>query len=165
MILHVHTTNNIWFILDNSLIQEGKHMDGKLEGTLSHYFGSKRRKRQLTKEEEKRAPKYSQSWPDLIFQNTFGVLPITFDSDVQMSCYLMIWKVNRMAYKYVSNRHLQRRLIRGSNCCLKLESDLCPNIYWNCVVFFFIDFGSLACKTYYFSVIQVISCLLKCSYI
>ena len=32
MILHVHTTNNIWFILGNSLIQEGKHMDGKLEG-------------------------------------------------------------------------------------------------------------------------------------
>lgn len=95
----------------------------------------------------------------------FGVLPITFDSDVQTSCSLMIWKANRMAYKYVSNSHLQRRLLRGSNCCPKLESDLCPNIYWNCVVFFFIDFGSLACKTYYFSVIQVISCLLKCSYI
>jgi len=46
-------------------------MDGKLEGTLLHYFGSKRRKRQLTKEEEKRAPKCSPSWPDLIFQNTF----------------------------------------------------------------------------------------------
>ena len=28
--------NNIWFILGNSLIQEGKHMDGKLEGTLWH---------------------------------------------------------------------------------------------------------------------------------
>jgi hypothetical protein len=36
-------------------------MDGKLEGTLLHYFGSKRRKRQLIKEEEKRAPKYSLS--------------------------------------------------------------------------------------------------------
>jgi len=53
--------------LGNSLIQEGKHMDGKLEGTLSYYFGSKRRKRQLIKEEEKRAPKCSPSWPDLIF--------------------------------------------------------------------------------------------------
>lgn len=95
----------------------------------------------------------------------FGVLPITFDSDVQMSCSLMIWKANRMAYKNVYNSHLQRRLLGWSNCCPKLESDLCPNIYWNCVVFFFIDFGSLACKTYYFSVIQVISCLLKCSYI
>jgi len=46
-------------------------MDGKLEGTLLHYFGSKRRKRQLIKEEEKCAPKCSPSWPDLIFQNTF----------------------------------------------------------------------------------------------
>ena len=150
MILHVHTTNNIWVILDNSLIQEGKHMDGKLEGTLSHYFGSKIRKRQLTKEEEKRAPKCSPSWPDLIFHN---VLPITFDSDFQMSCSLMIWKDNRMVYKYVSNSHIQGRLLRGSNFCPKLESDLCPNIYWNCVVFFFIDFGSLDCKTYYFSLI------------
>jgi hypothetical protein len=46
-------------------------MDGKLEGTLSYYFGSKRRKRQLIKEEEKSAQKCSPSWPDLIFQNTF----------------------------------------------------------------------------------------------
>jgi hypothetical protein len=43
-------------------------MDGKLEGTLLHYFGSKKGKRQLIKEEEKGAPKCSPSWPDLIFQ-------------------------------------------------------------------------------------------------
>jgi hypothetical protein len=36
-------------------------MDDKLEGTLLHYFGLKRRKRQLIKEEEKRAPKCSPS--------------------------------------------------------------------------------------------------------
>jgi len=42
-------------------------MDGKLEGTLLYYFGSKRRKRQLIKKEEKRAPKCSPSCPDLIF--------------------------------------------------------------------------------------------------
>jgi hypothetical protein len=53
-------------------------MDRKLEGTLSHYFGSKRRKRQLTKEEEKRAPKCSPSWPDLIFQNTFRFVAHNF---------------------------------------------------------------------------------------
>jgi len=57
--------------MGNSLIQKGKHMDGKLERTLSHYVGSKIRKRQLIKEEEKCAPKCSLSWPDLIFQNTF----------------------------------------------------------------------------------------------
>jgi len=55
----------------------------------------------------------------------FDVLPITFDSDVQRSCSLMIWKANQMTYKYVSNSHLQRRLLRGSNFCPKLESDLC----------------------------------------
>jgi hypothetical protein len=104
---------------------------------------------------------------DLIWfsRTPFGVLPITFDLDVKMSCSLMIWKSNRMGYKYVSNSHLQKRLLRGSNCCPKLESDLCPNFYWNCVVFFFIDFGSLACKTHYFRLIQVILCLLKCYYI
>jgi hypothetical protein len=46
-------------------------MDGKLEGTLSHYFGSKKGKRQLIKEEEKHAPTCSPSCLDLIFQNTF----------------------------------------------------------------------------------------------
>jgi hypothetical protein len=59
------------------------------------------------------------------FRTPFGVLPITFDSDFQMSFSLMIWKYNRMTYKYVSNSHLQRRLLRGSNCCPTLESDLC----------------------------------------
>jgi len=57
--------------MGNSLIQKGKHMDGKLEETLSYNFGSKRRKKQLIKEEEKHAPKCSPSLPDLIFQNTF----------------------------------------------------------------------------------------------
>ena len=128
-------------------------------------FWVKRRKRQLIKEEEKRAPKCSPSWPDLIFQNTFRCFAHNFWFRCPNELSLMIWKDNRMAYKYVSNRHLQIRLRRGSNCCPKLESDLCPNFYWNCVVFFFIDFGSLACKTHYFSLIQVISCLLKCYYI
>jgi hypothetical protein len=41
----------------------------------------------------------------LFFRTPFSVLPITFDSDVQMSCSLMIWKANRMTYKYVSNIH------------------------------------------------------------
>ena len=59
------------------------------------------------------------------FRTPFGVLPITFDSDFQMSFSLMIWKSNRMTYKYVSNSHLQKRLLRGSNCCPTLESDLC----------------------------------------
>ena len=44
MILHVHTTNNIWFILDNLLIQEGKHMDGKLEGDIVTLFWVKKKK-------------------------------------------------------------------------------------------------------------------------
>jgi hypothetical protein len=36
-------------------------MYGKLEGKLLHYFGSKRRKSQVIREEEKRAPKCSPS--------------------------------------------------------------------------------------------------------
>ena len=140
-------------------------MYGKLEGKLLHYFGSKRRKSQLLREEEKRAPKCSPSCLSWLSRTPFHVVAITFDSDIQMSCSLMIWKSNRMAYKYVSNSHLQKRLLRGWNCCPKLASYLCWNFYRNWVVFFFIDFSSLVCKTYYFSVIQVISCLLKCSYI
>jgi hypothetical protein len=46
-------------------------MDGKLEGTLSHYLGLKIRKRHLIKKKKKRAPKCSPSCHDLIFQNTF----------------------------------------------------------------------------------------------
>jgi hypothetical protein len=101
----------------------------------------------------------------LIFQNTFRCFAHNFWLRCPNELFFNDLEGNRMAYKYVSNSHLQRRLLRGSNFCPKLESDLCPNIYWNCVVFFFIDFGSLACKTYYFSVIQVISCLLKCPHI
>ena len=148
--------------MGNLLIQEGKHIYGKLEGKLLHYFGSKRRKSQVIREEEKCAPKCSLSW---LSRTPFGVVAITFDSEIQMSCSLMIWKSNRVAYKYISNSHLQKRLLRGSNCCPKLASYLCWSFYRNWVVFFFVDFSSLVCKIYYFSLIQVISCLLKCFYI
>jgi hypothetical protein len=157
--------NNIWFILGNLLIQEGKHMYGKLEGKLLHYFGSKGRKSRLERDEENRAPKCSPNCLSWLSRTPFGVVAITFDSNIQMSCFLMIWKANKIAYTYVSNSHFQRRLLRGSNWCPKLELYLCYNCYRNWVVFFFVDFSSLVCKTYYFSLIQVISCLLKCSYI
>ena len=111
MILHVHTTNNIWFILGNSLIQEGKHMDGKLEGTLWHYFESKRRKRQLIKEEEKRAPKCSPSWPDLICQNTFwcfahNLISLEFfllPSLISRSSSLWIWPRSYRVNCYIAH--------------------------------------------------------------
>jgi len=125
MILQVHTNNNIWFILGNLLIQEDKHMYGKLEGKLLHYFGSKGRKSQLKREEENRAPKCSPNCLSWLSRTPFGVVAITFESENQMSCSLMIWKANRISYKYVSNRLFQGRLLRGSNCCPKLASYLC----------------------------------------
>ena len=165
MILHVHTTNNIWFIW---VIHWSKRASTWMESWRGHchiILGQKEERDSSQRRKKNVHQSVLQAGLIWFSRTPFGVLSITFDSDVQMSCSLMIWKANRMAYKYVSNSHLQRRLLRGSNCCPKLESDLCPNFYWNCVVFFFIDFGSLACKTHYFSLIQVILCLLKCYYI
>jgi hypothetical protein len=125
MILQIHTNNNIWFILGNLLIQEDKHIYGKLEGKLLHYFGSKGRKSQLKREEENRAPKCSPSCLSWLSRTPFGVVAITFESENQMSCSLMIWKDNRISYKYVSNSLFQARLLWGSNCCPKLTSYLC----------------------------------------
>jgi len=59
----------------------------------------------------------------------FGVLPTTFDSDVQMICSLMLWKDSRMAYKYVSNSHLHGRLLRGSNFSTYKPTFHCFSIY------------------------------------
>jgi len=56
------------------VIHWSKRASTWMESWRGHCYiilGKKKRKRQLIKEEEKRAPKCSTSWPNLIFQNTF----------------------------------------------------------------------------------------------